>query len=151
MLALRTPEMPDQLIGRAAELESLDQALADLERRRPGALALLGDPGIGKTRLLAELAERAERRRCLVLAGSASELERELPFGIFVDALDDYVQAVEPRLDDETRDELAHVLPSLPAAGAGAGLRDERYHTHQAVRRLLETLAAPRPLVLVLD
>jgi hypothetical protein len=145
------PPGSDQLVGRTAELEALDAALDELERGRPGALALLGEPGIGKTRLLAELEARADRRRWLVLAGSASELEDELPFGIFVDALDEYVQAAGPRLDAETRAELAHVLPALPAAGPAAALRDERYRAHQAVRRLLELLAADRPLVLALD
>jgi predicted ATPase len=145
------------IVGRAAELESLDQALAELERRRSGALELLGEPGMGKTRLLAELEARADGRRFLALTGSASELEHELPFGVFVDALDDYVLGLEPRslasLDDETRTELANVLPSLaaPADQAAAGLRDERYRTHRAVKRLLEALAEKRPLVLILD
>jgi ATP/maltotriose-dependent transcriptional regulator MalT len=144
-----------QLVGRAAELAALDEALAGLARGGPGALAVAGEPGIGKTRLLAELAERAGRER-LVLSGSASELERDLPFGSFVDALDEYVRALEPHrlrdLDDESRAEVAHVLPSLPAAGAsGVVLAHERYRIHRAVRRLLTTLATPRPLVLILD
>jgi ATP/maltotriose-dependent transcriptional regulator MalT len=147
----------EQLVGRAAELGSLEDTLNGLSRGRAVALALVGEPGIGKTRLLAELAARAETGRRLVLSGSASELERELPFGIFVDALDEYVEGLEPRrlaaLDDATRAELAHVFPSLDgsAAGDGAGLQHERYRTHRAVRRLLEALAQERPLVLVLD
>jgi ATP/maltotriose-dependent transcriptional regulator MalT len=147
----------EQLVGRAAELGSLDDTLTGLSRGRAAALALVGEPGIGKTRLLAELAARAESGRRLVVSGSASELERELPFGIFVDALDEYLEALEQRhlaaLDDQTRAELAQVLPSLggPAAGGGALLQHERYRTHRAVRRLLETLAQERPLVLVLD
>ena len=56
-----------------------------------GAIELVGEPGIGKTRLLAELARLAETRGHLVLSGSASELERDLPFSVFVDALDEYV------------------------------------------------------------
>ena len=74
-------------------------------------------PGIGKSRLLAELGERADRRGLLVLYGSASELEHDLPFSVFGEALTDYVQGLEPsRLDalgDDTRAELAEVLPGL--------------------------------------
>jgi uncharacterized integral membrane protein len=77
MEARITREHP--LVGRARELASLDQALADMEQGPPVALELGGEPGIGKTRLLAELAARAESRGHLVLAGSASELERDLP------------------------------------------------------------------------
>jgi hypothetical protein len=43
---------------------------------------------IGKTTLIGDLARRAQARGCLVLQGRASELERELPFGLVVDALD---------------------------------------------------------------
>ena len=144
------------MVGRAGELSLLDGAIADVSQGRSRALALLGEPGIGKTRLLAELRERSERSGQLVLSGSASELEYELPFWVFVDALDEYVRALASErlgaLDDGTRAELAHVLPSLAAgARAGAALADERYRTHRAMRRLLEVLAAGRPLVLALD
>jgi predicted ATPase len=146
------------IVGRAAELDSLDEELAGLEReRRSRAVQLTGEPGIGKTRLLAELGGRASRRGLVVLSGSASELEGELPFSVFVDALDDYVHALEPRrleaLDDDARPELARMFPSLrPLATAGGSVpQDERYRTHRAVRQLLEVLALGKPLVLLLD
>jgi hypothetical protein len=40
----------DQIVGRAAELESLDRALAELERRRSCVLELVGEPGGGRDR-----------------------------------------------------------------------------------------------------
>jgi predicted ATPase len=146
----------EQLVGRAAELGSLDDALAQLERRRFVALELVGEPGIGKTSLLAELGARADARGQLVLSGAAAELERDLPFWIFVDALDDYVHALEPRrlgaLSEDVLAELAQVLPSLAApAAAAAEPQDHRFRTHRAVCRLLEVLATGKPLVLLLD
>jgi predicted ATPase len=42
----------EELVGRTAEFGTLDDALAELERRRFVALELMGEPGIGKTRLL---------------------------------------------------------------------------------------------------
>ena len=117
----------------------------------------MGEPGIGKTRLLAELARRAEERGHLVLSGRAAELERDLPFWVFVDALDEYLQGLDPRrlefLDDDARSELSHVLPSLsePAERRRETLQHERYRMHRAVRGLLGLLAATKPLVLVLD
>ena len=146
-----------QLVGRPGELGAFDEALAGLEHGEPAALVLAGEPGIGKTRLLAELAARADARGQLVLSGSASELERDLPFWVFVDALDEYAEGLDPirleRLDDNARTELSHVFPALSAlAGGGvAVLQDERYRTHRAVRDLLETLSAGKPLVLILD
>jgi DNA-binding NarL/FixJ family response regulator len=111
------------LVGRAREVARIGAALDDLTSG--ATLAIAGEPGIGKTRLLDELARAAEERGALVLAARASEVERELPFGVLVDAL-------EPHLG------------SLDAA-------HEPYDTPRAARTLLERLAADRPLVLVLD
>lgn len=148
---------PERFVGRGDEVASVELALNELDQGHPRALVLVGEPGIGKTRLLAELGARAERRRHLVLYGSASELERDLPFSLFLDALDEYVEALEPKqlatLDDDVKAELAHVFPSLSALGRGRAVapREERYRTHRAVRTLLEHLATTRPLVLALD
>ena len=120
-------------------------------------IELVGEPGIGKTRLLSEFAADAELRGHLVLSGSASELERDLPFSVFVHALDEYVEGLDSdrlsTLDDDVQAELAHVLPSLSALAGGraVALQHERYRSHRAVRALLEQLAQTRPLVLVLD
>src|SRR4051794_5343058 len=143
-------------VGRDAELEILDGATSALSARDGGALAVSGPAGIGKSRLLAELTDRAGAAEHLVLSGSASEMERDLPFGVLVDALDDHLDHLEPhrlsRLEDGVRVELARVFPSLsalPTTGVAAA-QDERYRTHRAIRSLLETLAT-RPLVVILD
>ena len=111
-----------QIVGRNAELGWIEQALAELRRGSSGVLAIAGEPGIGKTRLLAELVGRAAGRGFLTLGGSASELEADLPFWVFVDALDEHAGALDPRrlesLDADLRAELARVFPSL------AGLAD---------------------------
>ncbi len=82
------------LVGRAEELGSIEQVLTELDQGRARAGEVVGEAGIGKSRLLRELAARAEQRGHLVLSGSASELERNLPFSVFVDALDEYVEGM---------------------------------------------------------
>ncbi len=147
----------EQLVGRAAEVEMFEHALAALGDGSAGAVEVAGEPGMGKTRILAEFAALADASGCLVLSGSASELERGLPFWVFVDALDDYVRGLDPRrlaaLGEEERSELGQFLPALREAGAARGGdgADERYHTHRAVARLLELLAERKGLVLLLD
>jgi ATP/maltotriose-dependent transcriptional regulator MalT len=147
----------EPLVGRAGELDLLEQVLEELRGGTACAVELVGEPGIGKTRLLREFATRAELREHLVLSGSASELESERPFSVFVDALDEYVESLDPKLisslDDDVQAELAHVLPSLSALASGraVALQHERYRSHRAVRVLLEQLAQATPLVLVLD
>ena len=149
--------LADPLVGRAEELASLERALDGLDQGRSAAVELLGEPGIGKTRLLRELGVRAELRGHLVLAGSGSELERDLPFSVLVDAFDEYVQSLEPDwfdvLDTNVLSDLGHVLPSMSALASAADvtLQHERYRIHRSVRALLEQLARTRPLVLVLD
>ena len=149
--------LAEHLVGRAAELGSVDHLLAQLDGGKSAAVELVGEPGIGKTRLLAELAARADVRGHLVLSGCAAELERDLPFWVFVDALDEYVHGLDPHrldaLDDEVRAELATVFPSLAglASGRTTAIQHERYRSHRAVCVLLERLAQTQPVVLVLD
>src|SRR3954467_5696881 len=139
--------LTDDFVGRAEELRTFDQALAEIDHGRAAAIDLVGEPGMGKTTLLAGIALHAYARGRLVLSGSASELERDLPFSVFVDALNEYLRGLEQarlaRLDEDVRSELAHVFPSLTAlATDGAvALQHERYRSHRAVRALLEQLA----------
>jgi DNA-binding NarL/FixJ family response regulator len=147
----------EHLVGRVVELAFFERRLDELDRGRAGALALVGEPGIGKTRLLTELGARAELRGHLVLYGSASELERDLPFSVFVEALDEYVEGLDASqlttLDADVQAELAQVFPSLAGLGGGrsVALQQERYRTHRAVRALLEHLGRTRRFVLALD
>src|SRR5256886_14030521 len=147
--------LTDHFVGRAEELGSLDEILAEVDEGRAAAIELIGEPGIGKTRLLAEFARGADTHGRLVLAGSASELERDLPFAVFVDALDEYLRGLDPaRLEDLGEDvstELAQVFPSLSrlATTPAAAMQHERYPAHRAARGLFELLAKTRPPVLV--
>src|SRR5829696_1534730 len=144
-------------MGRAEEVLAIDRTLSGLGRGGSAAIEVAGEPGIGKTRLLAELATRADALGYLVLSGSASELEADLPFWVFIDALDEYIAALEPRrldaLENDVLGELATVFPAVtPGASVPAAVVPQtRYRTYRAVRELLERLTATKPLVLVLD
>src|SRR3954453_16103540 len=144
-------------VGRRPELGLLDAALDELDGRRAQAIEIVGAAGIGKTRLLAELAASADTRGYIVLSGAGADLDRDLPFWVFVDALDEYLAGVEPRrlanLDEDVRVELAQVFPSLSDLGRGGApaTLHERYRTNRAVREMLERLGATKPLVLLLD
>ena len=88
---------------------------------------------------------KAEQAGHLVLAGRAAEFEREVPFSVFVDALDAYLATLdESRLDRmgvRYRDELAAIFPSLREPDAPE-LAVERHLAHRAVSSLLDGLAA---------
>jgi DNA-binding CsgD family transcriptional regulator len=144
------------LVGRRRELAAVASVLQGLGRDAR-YVALSGEPGIGKTRMLEELARRGSESGCTVLSGRGAELERDLPFGVWVDALDDHAAWLGSdrleRMLGERVAELARVLPSVDAGGAAPApaLQDERYRAHRAVRALLEQLAAAAPVVVLLD
>ena len=75
-------------VGRARELSELEGALEDARAGRGAAVLLGGDAGIGKTRLVSELAQRARAAGFVVLLGHSLDLAgTELPYHPFVEAL----------------------------------------------------------------
>jgi ATP/maltotriose-dependent transcriptional regulator MalT len=142
------------LIGRRGELGVFDRALAAVERGPARTVGLRGEPGIGKSRLLGELAGRAEERGHLVLEGRATELERDLPFALMIDAFDRHLVGKPPRrLDDQHLAQLAAVLPAvaeMPGVEASES-PDGRHHVARAVRALLEYMAREQPVTVLLD
>ena len=146
----------DDLVGRARELALLDHALDLVAAGGPGFVAVVGEPGIGKTSLMERLSALAGERGWLVLAGRAAEFERELPFGVLVDALDDHLETLDQRrlerAGGERLAELAAIFPALHGPAApDVPLHAERYRAHRAVQELLDGLAVRRPLLLALD
>src|SRR5688572_1803908 len=85
----------DPLVGRSAELKAIERVVG-AARSGPAALTIAGEPGIGKTRLLAELATRADADRRLVLEGAGAEIAQRSPFAAIADALDDYLASLNP-------------------------------------------------------
>ncbi|MGH3901503.1 MAG: AAA family ATPase [Pseudonocardiaceae bacterium] len=152
------PGSATPFVGRDRELDRLRRSLNWSDQRRGRIVAVAGDPGIGKTRLLGEFAALARATGSPVLWGQATELECDVPFGVFINALDDYVSSLPPgRLAGLGADRLTLLRAAGPlrlglAGGRGAGLISlERFRLHRAMRALLEVLAEPDGLVLVLD
>jgi DNA-binding CsgD family transcriptional regulator len=146
------------LVGREAELGVVEGLVRALRNGQGGALYVAGEPGIGKTALLGEGLERSRQHGCLTLSGRAAELELELPFAVFTDALEHHLRSSQwagvESLDDEQLALLAIVLPSLAwrrVRGHAAAQPDERHRLLRAMRALLESLASRQPLVLALD
>ncbi|MEW2353938.1 AAA family ATPase [Spirillospora sp. NPDC029432] len=120
--AARTTAATDgaPLVGRREALRVLDAALDAAIGGSFRFLALSGDPGAGKTRLLGELAAAAGGRALPVLAGRAAEFEQQMPFAALVDALDDQLEERRPELDPATARLLSTVFPALAGTAAEA-------------------------------
>ncbi|HEY3519248.1 MAG TPA: AAA family ATPase, partial [Gammaproteobacteria bacterium] len=114
-----------RLVGRDAELDRLRAAMAaTFEQRRCRAVLLLGEPGIGKSRLLDAASGLARDAGALVLEAASYEAESIRPFALFVDALRKLEPAaaasVFDRGDSSNRDRLFERLAELVAERAGA-------------------------------
>lgn len=137
------------LFGRGAELDGLCAVLEKARGGQAGGVLVGGDAGIGKTRLVTELAARARELGCTVLVGQCAELGDSLPYLPLADALRD------PALADaiRARPVLGRLLPDAAADtdgdAGGAGLTQQQLFG--AVLGLLGELATERPVLLVFE
>src|SRR5947209_2900117 len=152
---------PAAIVGRQRELSL---AMNQYEAARHGqahVLLLAGDPGIGKTRLLDEIARRAAQDGAIILQGGASEAEGMPPYLPFVEALGRYIQATPldllrtqaaaaPQVLATLLPEMITRLGDLPAS-APLPPEQARFRLYEAIGRFLQALGAPHALVLTLD
>ena len=83
------PPDPTRLVGRARELDVLEGALGAARAGASGAVLVEADAGVGKSRLVAELAQRARGNGDTVLLGHCASAGGEaLPYLPFVEALE---------------------------------------------------------------
>jgi hypothetical protein len=157
--SLAAPIRPDSLdpfVGRADLVGELCRQLA-----RPahggGMVLVSGEAGIGKTRLLEEVANRAVNQGAVVFRGGAGALGSNFACGPLAVALEGYV-AGRPLAE---RQELARCYPPLsgfvPSLASDMGEtrvaspQGERSDVVPAIVRLLTDTAREHPVLLVLD
>ena len=103
------------LIGRESEKERLDGILNELIAGRGQLLMLVGDAGIGKTRLLAEL-RAASAGRVTWLEGGCLSYGTEALYAPFIEMLRKWIGAEEGEADLAIRTKLRAKLGLLPAS-----------------------------------
>ena len=147
-------ELP--LVGRATEIGRLREVLNRAWEGHGQVAALIGEAGVGKSRLLAELAAEAVALGGRVLVGRCYEAEQILPFAAWVDALragrvdadKDFLEGLNPLW----RPELARLLPELGVSGHRPGQSPVDYrHLFESVAQLVRHLVLHQPVVLILE
>ena len=114
----------------------------------PPALLLVGDPGIGKTRLLDLVADETRAAGGTVLRGRAFEAETVRPYGPWIDALAaaNLPASVEPGPD------LAPLFPAIAPAAVSSSPPGDRGRLHDALAALLVAWSNQAgPLAVILD
>jgi ABC-type oligopeptide transport system substrate-binding subunit/class 3 adenylate cyclase len=168
------------LVGRARELEVAERLVRAALEGSGGVLFVVGEPGIGKTRLRAELRDRFRREsplhgRALWLQGRCVSYGESMPYWPFRDLLRSWVdvRADEPELRVRVRlrrsvdelfgdraEELAPYLgvllglsPEPEVAARLAELSPEamQYRTFEVLQTLLVRLAADGPVALAIE
>ncbi|MFN2637134.1 MAG: helix-turn-helix transcriptional regulator [Gemmatimonadaceae bacterium] len=149
------------LVGRDAELKLLAKTLDDAANGAGRSVFVVGEGGIGKTRLASAISDRAAKRGFRVATGRAYPVETGVPYAVFADALLPVLRSLEPgSLSVLTRGgaaELAHLFPNLgltsdrqrPAADGDPSEIKARLLWN--FTQFLARLGAKQPLLIVLE
>ena len=140
------------LVARRRELATLEAALRRAREGQAGAVLVSGDAGVGKTRLLTELCQRARADGDTVLSGGCLDAaEATLPYLPFVEAMRQ-LRALHPEVVDG-HPALARLLPeALPPAAAPRHDRDlGQLQLFDALLSTLTELATDRTVLLTIE
>ena len=162
LASLPLPALPTDIgqifVGRDAELEQLGRLWTEALTADRRVVLIAGEPGVGKTRLAAELARQVHGGGAAVLAGRCDE-DLGVPYQPFVEALRQFVVHA-PDLSARVGrygGDLARLVPELEdrIRGLPSPIRSdpetERYRLFDAVTDWLRAASTREPLLLVLD
>jgi class 3 adenylate cyclase len=146
----------EDLVGRESEISLLEDALLATLRGDGGVVIVGGEAGMGKTRLVTELVDRARRRGCVVVSGACSEAELSLPYLPFLEAIGNHlaredVSVLRERLGPAA-EELAQLFPQMGRpAPAGSDAQQAKHRLFESILLLLRDAARSEALLLVLE
>jgi hypothetical protein len=134
--------VPDVLVGRNGDCRALDELVEEIRQGLSRSLVILGEPGIGKTRLLEYAAHASGVVRTVRISGLESELRPGFAalHRMLVPFLDRV--AVLPAPQREALDS---------AFGLAAGPRADRFMISMSVLTLVAEIAAEQPLTWLVD
>jgi class 3 adenylate cyclase len=141
-----------RLVQRQIEVDAIRAAWAGARAGERAVSLISGDPGVGKTRLAAEMARHSYGEGAVVLFGRCDE-ELTAPFRPFVDAVGPLVKA-DAAAVDAGGPSLTRVFPELEPVVGGAPVADsdtERLWMFEAVDRMLSVASRSAPVLVVLD
>ncbi|GAA0290133.1 LuxR family transcriptional regulator [Streptomyces polychromogenes] len=141
-------------VGRDSEIRLLDEALESVRTGAGRAVFLLGEAGIGKSRLAGESALRAYGRGMPVLRGRATSTGLVVPFRPLVEALASRFRAAGAPDDPELqpyRPALAGLVPEWRTGAAAPGYAISLVELAEALLRLLAVLGRECGCVMLLE
>jgi predicted ATPase len=155
--AVTLPVACPAVVGRADQIESLQQFVQRARREEGRVVLISGEAGIGKSRLVAEAKERAPD--FLLLQGSCFPADFACPYAPLLDLLRSLVASNPPAAHQMTIDSLAlEIFPLLPELVPEQMARPPILEPEQEKRRLFAVLArfflhlsAQTPVLMVVE
>src|SRR2546421_6599911 len=152
-------ELVAPLVGRTSAFRQLVGNFQQVRIGQPQAVLVVGEAGIGKTRVASEWLAWARGQGAGGLVGHGFEMGGRLPYQPLVEALRERLEAEnapEDLLDDLWLAELSRLLPELRVRYPDLPVPTEdeltaRGQLFEAVARLLDALCQHAPLVLLVD
>ena len=147
---------PRPLVGRQRELERIQEALFEAATGRGRIVFVVGQMGIGKTRLAEEALAAGRGQGFLVLVGRTPPVGSGLAYAPLLSAFGAILRSLDPAERDELIGDLPHLGRLWPEFGLPppAPVEDadlERALLFEAVARLLDRLSSESPVLLVID
>ena len=163
---------PSPFVGRARELERLRELLAEAERGRGQVVDVMGEPGVGKSRLVDEFRRAIGPERALYLEGRCAAHATSTPYLPFVQLLQqafgftesDGSEAIAARVREgvarlglsagTVAPYLLHLLgiPGRPGDGvAGSSPQAVRARTVDALRDVMIAASRRQPVIVAID
>ena len=92
-LSLNKPVLCPIIVGRTPYLDVLEQHLDEAQSGHGQTLLLVGESGIGKSRLVAEAKTWADQNGLTIFQGTCFEPDRVVPYAPFLDLLRAYIRS----------------------------------------------------------
>ncbi|MGH8963573.1 MAG: helix-turn-helix transcriptional regulator [Jatrophihabitantaceae bacterium] len=148
------PRSVTTLVGRSAELATLVDAVRHAQAGQASVVVLDGDAGVGKTRVLTELLERARDIGALPLIGHCVDLgDAPPPYLPFTEAFA-RLAAYQPAVVDGLRaafGDLGRLLPRGGELPGAPGDRADRGELFEAVVGAITSLAQAQPVLFIVE
>jgi class 3 adenylate cyclase/tetratricopeptide (TPR) repeat protein len=159
IIPFQKPRWLTSLVGRTTELTKLKAAFENALPGRSSVVALQGEAGVGKTRLMQELGMHAQSRGAVVLVGSASEAG--LPYAPWVEAARQYVAQAPGellrRMLGRNASEFVKLVPDIVAKVGSIppskplGEQQDKIRFYEAVTQFFISICTESPLLLLFD
>lgn len=151
----------EHFIDRQDQLRKLRGVLDEVLEGGSRAVLLTGEPGVGKSRLAAELRHYCSYRECSMVTAKYDEIGGPGPFSILSEPLDGLIGSMDAPARNALRESVGEVLPETAALFPAASLSVSKEAPppewararvfYEQISRILNGITSAKPLVLFVD